>query len=40
VPLCRICAAKTGRVLEIVNNVNLVSTDTEETCARKQASGY
>ncbi len=40
VPLCRACAAKVGSVLEIVNNVNLVTINTEETCARKQASGY
>ncbi|MDR3670525.1 MAG: hypothetical protein P4L36_06765 [Holophaga sp.] len=40
VPLCRACAAKAGQLLEVVNNVNLVPADLEETCARKAASGY
>ena len=40
VPLCKVCAAKTGQVLDIVNNVNLVSANTLETCAKQRASGY
>ena len=40
VPLCRACAAKEGEELNIVGSVNLVSAHTEQTCARKQASGY
>jgi hypothetical protein len=40
VPLCKACAAKAGKDLEIVNNVNLVPINPEDTCARKQAAGY
>jgi hypothetical protein len=38
VPLCRACAAKTGEELDIVVTVNLVPTQAEGTCARRQAS--
>ena len=40
VPLCKACAAKVGQTLEIVNTVNLVSADTEDTCVRQKASSY
>jgi hypothetical protein len=40
VPLCRACAAKAGQELDIVSNVNLVSANTLDTCARERASGY
>ena len=34
VPLCRDCNAKTGSAIDIVDTVELVSADTNETCDR------